>query len=102
MTQPTGAVLQPFRDRIQQLDQVLAETVARRLTICREVAEVKLAHGIPVMQPDRVQEVVETYAAHGRELGVAEDLMRALAQLLIGEACRLEDAIIDGGQEVSP
>ncbi|MFB7663214.1 chorismate mutase [Kitasatospora sp. NPDC056138] len=95
MNPTPGAVLQPFRDRLEVLDQQLAELVAARLAICCEVAEVKRANGIPMMQPDRVHKVRESYAARGRRLGLDQDFMRALATLLIDEACRLEDEIID-------
>ncbi|MFG2994490.1 chorismate mutase [Streptomyces sp. NPDC048257] len=89
-------VLRPFRERLESLDQQLAELVAARLAICCEVAEVKRAHGIPMMQPQRVTAVREAYAARGERLDLAPDFMRSLATLLIDEACRLEDRIIDG------
>ncbi|MFD9258176.1 chorismate mutase, partial [Streptomyces sp. NPDC059538] len=55
MTNPTPeSLLQPFRERLEALDQQLAELVAARLAICCEVAEVKRANGIPMMQPNRV------------------------------------------------
>ncbi|WP_051806997.1 chorismate mutase [Streptomyces sp. NRRL F-2664] len=88
-------VLRPFRERLETLDQQLAELVAARLTVCCEVAEVKRTHGIPMMQPHRVTAVREAYAARGERLGLSPDFMRSLATLLIDEACRLEDEIID-------
>lgn len=101
MTQPASIVLKPFRDRIEEFDRLIVETVAQRLAVCREVAEIKLEHGIPMMQPDRVRQVAEAYAAQGKERGIAEDFLRDLAFLLIGQACRLEDEIICAGRESS-
>ncbi|MEU9163357.1 chorismate mutase [Streptomyces sp. NPDC048424] len=88
-------VLRPFRERLEALDGQLAELVAARLAICCEVAEVKRANGIPMMQPQRVTTVREAYAARGERLNLSPEFMRSLATLLIDEACRLEDEIID-------
>ncbi|MGP3953560.1 chorismate mutase [Streptomyces sp. 7N604] len=96
MNPTPDTVLRPYRERLEALDQQLAELVAARLAICCEVAEVKRANGIPMMQPQRVHTVREAYAARGGRLNLSADFMRSLATLLIDEACRLEDEIIDG------
>lgn len=95
VSQFSDSVLRPYRERLEALDQQLAEVVAARLAICREVAEVKRDNDIPMMQPDRVHAVREAYADRGRRIGVDPEFMRSLASLLIDEACRLEDEIID-------
>ncbi|MFD4636541.1 chorismate mutase [Lentzea sp. NPDC058436] len=87
--------LRPFRSRIEELDEALAGIVAERLRVCAEVAAVKKNEGIPMMQPQRVAAVCDAYARRGRESGVSESFMRDMAMLIIGEACRLEDEIID-------
>lgn len=87
-------ILRPFRERIELLDGQLATLIADRLRVCSEVAAVKKAEGIPMMQPDRVRAVCAAYAERGKELGVSPDFMAELATLLINEACRLEDEII--------
>jgi chorismate mutase-like protein len=94
MSRSARTSLQPFRDQLDHLDRRLCEIVAARLEVCARVAEVKRAEKIPMMQPDRVEQVREAFADRGRRLGVDSDFMRALATLLIDEACRLEDRII--------
>ncbi|PRY45182.1 chorismate mutase [Umezawaea tangerina] len=89
-------ILRSFRERIESLDEQLAVLIADRLAVCSEVALVKKAEGIPMMQPDRVAAVRAAYADRGRALGVSPEFMSELASLLISEACRLEDEIIDG------
>jgi len=88
-------ILQPFRERIENLDTELAALVADRLRLCSEVARVKKAEGIPMMQPERVAAVRRAYADRGRRLGISPEFMSRLADLLIDEACRMEDEIID-------
>lgn len=78
------------------MDEQIAVLIAARMAVCSEVAFVKKAEGIPMMQPDRVAAVRAAYAERGRALGVSPEFMSELALLLISEMCRLEDAIIDG------
>lgn len=89
-------ILRPFRERIESLDEQIAALIADRLEVCSEVARVKRSEGIPMMQPDRVAAVRSAYAERGRALGVSPVFMSELASLLISEACRVEDEIIDG------
>ncbi|TCO56096.1 chorismate mutase [Actinocrispum wychmicini] len=90
------AKLGPYRAELDALDTRLAELLAARLTVCARVAELKRAEGIPMMQPDRVARVRESYADRGRRLDLDPGFMRALAELIVAEACRIEDEIIDG------
>jgi 4-amino-4-deoxychorismate mutase len=46
-------------------------------------------------QLGRIAAVCASYAERGRALGVSPALMRQLAELIIGEACRLEAEILD-------
>ena len=84
-----------FRDRINRLDAQLMDTLGQRLAVCEEVAHYKRAHGIPMMQPERVEEVKERCSALGAEKGLRPEFVRELYGQIIGEACILEDKIID-------
>ncbi|GAA4205132.1 chorismate mutase [Microbispora amethystogenes] len=94
------AKLNALRAQIDGLDRKLAEIIAERLGLCAQVAHVKLAEGISMMQPDRVTAVREAYAGRARELGVSPDLLVRVAVLLIDEACRLEAGIM--GTSIGP
>ncbi|ONI78080.1 hypothetical protein ALI144C_32410 [Actinosynnema sp. ALI-1.44] len=96
MNTDADAMLQPYRAELDGLDARIAELLAARLKVCQRVAELKRAEGIPMMQPHRVAGVADSYADRGRQLDLSPDFMRALAGLIVGEACRLEDEIIDG------
>jgi 4-amino-4-deoxychorismate mutase len=92
MTEPE---LNAFRERIDALDATLVELLAHRLEVCREVARWKRAHGIPMMQPERVEAVKHRCAELGVARGLDADFMRSLYGLIIDHACALEDEIID-------
>lgn len=87
--------LEDFRKQIDRIDAVLIEAVGKRLGICNQVAHFKREHGIPMMQPGRVEHVKERMAEIGKTHGLRPEFVRELYGLIIGEACKLEDEIID-------
>jgi chorismate mutase-like protein len=89
--------LEPFRRRLDRLDEQIASLLGERFETCREIARYKCAHEIPMMQPDRVAEVRSRYLARGAEVDLPPDFTAALFELLIGATCRMEDELIAAG-----
>jgi 4-amino-4-deoxychorismate mutase len=87
--------LDPFRARLDALDEEITRLLGERFDICREIALHKRTHGIPMMQPGRVAEVRERYLARGTELKLPQDFTAGLFDLLIGATCRMEDELIE-------
>jgi chorismate mutase len=87
--------LEPFRRRLDGIDDEIARLLGERLQICREVAVYKSEHEIPMMQPDRVRIVRERYLARGAENDLPEEFSSDLFDLLIATTCRLEDELMD-------
>lgn len=87
--------LEDFRREIDKVDAVLLEALGKRLAICAAVAHFKRDNDIPMMQPGRVEAVKNTRAAAAEKHGLRPDFVRDLYGLIIAEACRLEDDIID-------
>jgi 4-amino-4-deoxychorismate mutase len=100
--------LEPFRSRLDVIDDQIAALLGERLQICREVAVYKSEHEIPMMQPERVKIVRERYLARGAEHDLPEQFTSDLFDLLIATTCRLEDELMeelaengDGGREAA-
>lgn len=87
--------LEPFRRRLDEIDDQIAKLLGERLDICREVAVYKSEHEIPMMQPERVKIVRQRYLDRGAEAGLPEDFSSDLFDLLIATTCRLEDELMD-------
>jgi 4-amino-4-deoxychorismate mutase len=87
--------LESFRRDLDRLDEEIARTLGERFETCREIALYKRAHGIPMMQPERVVEVRSRYLARGAEARLPPEFTSELFELLIGATCRLEDELID-------
>jgi 4-amino-4-deoxychorismate mutase len=92
-----GAGLEPFRLRLDEIDEEIASLLGERFQICREIARYKQAHAIPMMQPGRVAEVRARYLARGAEVELPADFTAALFELLIDATCRMEDELIAAG-----
>lgn len=87
--------LEPFRRRLDAVDDEIARLLGERLRICREVAVYKSANGIPMMQPERVKVVRARYLERGAEHDLPEEFASDLFDLLIATTCRLEDELMD-------
>ncbi len=87
--------LEPFRRRLDELDDQIAGLLGERFATCREIALHKREHGIPMMQPDRVAEVRARYLARGEEVDLPPRFTEELFELLIAATCRMEDELID-------
>jgi len=87
--------LEPFRRRLDALDEEIARLLGERFDVCREIALHKREHGIPMMQPGRVEEVRARYLARGAEVRLPEDFTASLFELLIGATCKLEDELME-------
>ena len=89
------AGLEPFRRRLDAIDDEIARLLGERFEICREVAVYKSEHEIPMMQPDRVEIVRSRYLQRGAEANLPADFSADLFDLLIAATCRAEDELMD-------
>jgi chorismate mutase len=94
--------LEPFRRRLDEIDEEVARLLGERFEICRDVARYKHRHGIPMMQPGRVKEVRARYLSRGAEVDLPPEFTAALFELLIGATCKVEDELIEALARESP
>lgn len=87
--------LEPFRERLDVIDDQIASLLGERFEICREVAVYKSEHEIPMMQPDRVKVVRERYLERGDEVDLPAEFTADLFDLLIAATCRAEDELME-------
>ncbi len=86
--------LEPYRRRLDGIDDEVARLLGERFEVCREIARHKLAEGIPMMQPARVDEVRMRYLARGAEAGLPAEFSGDLFELLIAATCKEEDKLM--------
>lgn len=93
-TDPEQTKLAGFRRRIDAIDDRLLAVLGERFAVIREVAAYKAPRAIPAVIPERVAEVRERCASEAPGHGLDPDVVRRLYDLLIGEACRLEEELM--------
>jgi chorismate mutase-like protein len=83
-----------FRKQLDEIDDQLMSLLTRRFSVCRQVGAYKAQAGIPMMQPDRVASVKDRAALRAESAGLRHQFGHDLYDLIITEACRLQDEII--------
>jgi len=91
--------LDPFRRRLDRLDDEIARLLGERFEVCREIAVHKHTEGIPMMQPERVAAVRARYLARGAEVDLPADFVADLFDLLIASTCKEEDKLMERAAE---
>jgi chorismate mutase-like protein len=84
--------LSSLREQIDRLDREFVRVVADRLALCEQVAEVKQHSDTPVIQPDRVRDVVTSRRQLAIDAGVDPDFAEQLFRVLLAETHRIEVA----------
>ena len=84
-----------YRAALNTIDEQIIMLLGQRYAICRDVANHKIEHGIPVMQHDRVSEVKDRCADLAVGQQVNPEFVRQLYSLIIDEACRIEKSIVN-------
>ena len=84
-----------MRDILNIIDESIVMLLGRRYEICRKVGLLKKHHGIPMMQPERVQEVINRCIVAGENANVPAELTEKIYKLIIEHACAMETEIID-------
>ena len=82
--------LSSLRAEIDQLDKQLWEIIAQRMDIAHEIGEWKHAHGEPVLQSNRYQQVLDQCLQCAREKGISEDTVREVMDALHKESVRVQ------------
>ena len=81
-----------LRDRIDELDRQLLEILAQRIDVCHEVARIKETTDTPIIQPDRVRNVVTSRRQHAIDIGVDPDFAEDIMRVVLSETHRIEIA----------
>ena len=87
--------LAKYRLALNAIDEQIIALLGQRYAIIRNVARHKKEQGIAIMQRNRVNEIKDRCADMAARQQVNPDFVRKLYALIIDEACRIEDEIIN-------
>jgi chorismate mutase-like protein len=83
--------LEGLRRRIDRLDDQIIDLLGERFALVREVAAYKRPRDIPVVIPERIEQVVERCVVRGQRHGLDAQMLRDIYRRLIDEACQAEE-----------
>ena len=75
--------LEELRRKIDQLDYDLLKLLVNRLSLVKEIGNLKYREGLSVYQPERIKEVISTRCQWAKEDGISSAFVRELFELLI-------------------
>ena len=77
-----------LRQELDRIDNDIAEILAKRMRVCREIGQYKKEHGMRVVQGARYSDVIKSRSELGKELGMSEDFMRQVFTAVHEESVR--------------
>jgi len=92
--------LSALRSQIDEIDEGIVVLLARRLEVCREVADVKSQVAATVIQPERVRQVLTTRRQWALDNGVDPDFAEQIFRILLSETHRIE--VVHGREKNAP
>lgn len=98
MTESSSANQQPtpgladLRQRIDDLDRQLVQVLAQRIAVCHEVARIKEHSDTPIIQPERVRNVLESRRQLAIDSHIDPDFVEDVMRVVLAETHRIEVA----------
>jgi len=93
----TVEALEELRARLGDIDESLLDQLRQRIECCMQIARVKKAYGVPMMQPHRIGVAQDRAAQYGEEHGIDQEFLRRLYDVIIEETCRVEELVMREG-----
>lgn len=82
------------RIKIDEYDNQIISLISKRIKVCQEIGVYKKYHDISMMQPTRVNEVIERCIQLAKQHQLNPKFIENLFKAIITETCRIENEII--------
>ncbi len=91
--------LEQFREQIDSIDAQLLELLAQRMDIIKQIGAYKCEHNISVFQLRRWEKIIKSRTNQGEQLGLDEDFIIKLLQLIHKVSIQKQSEIMDGDEK---
>lgn len=85
--------LEELRSIMDGIDEEILKVVARRMAIAEKIGEYKRDNNVTILQIKRWREILETRTAKGKAMGLNEEFIQALMQLIHKESIHVQTEI---------
>jgi chorismate mutase len=80
--------IEHLRGQIAQVDSQIIRDLVERMRWVEEIGKLKLQHSIPVLQINQWENILEDHMAQGQQLGLDEELVKAVFALIHAQAVK--------------
>ncbi len=87
--------LENLRERIDQMDQELINTLAARMKLVEKIGDYKKENNVTVFQLERWNEIMKTRPEWGQHASLAADFIRELYRVIHDESIRIQTEILN-------
>lgn len=84
-----------LRKQIDEIDDAIIDSIAKRMRISREIGQYKKEHGMTVVQTSRYNEILEKRGAQGALLGIGADCVKQIFESIHEESVRQQIEVIN-------
>jgi len=86
--------LDSFRGRIDELDHQILDLINDRLSVSKNIGELKKEHNVAVFQSNRWNEILKDSKEKGSKLGLSDEFIEKLMQLIHLESVEIQNSIM--------
>lgn len=86
--------LEELRSIMDGIDEELLKVIARRMAIAEKIGEYKRDNNVTILQIKRWRDILETRTAKGTSLGLDEEFVKALMQLIHKESIHVQTGLV--------
>lgn len=94
-------LLEKLRIKIDSIDQQMIELLAQRMKIVEEIGRYKKSNNVSIFQLRRWEKILESRVECGRKLGLDEEYVKSLLQLVHKESIQKQADIINNREKPS-
>jgi chorismate mutase len=93
--------LEQLRHKIDSIDQQMIDLLAQRMRIVEEMGEYKKNNDVSVFQLRRWEDILKSRIDFGKRLGLDEDYIKSLLQLVHKESIKKQADILNRKDKLS-
>lgn len=88
------SMLETLRNQIDSIDQQMLELLAQRMNVVEEIGKYKSKNEVTILQLRRWEKIISTRLKLGKILGLSEDFVKKLLQLLHKESIQRQTEVM--------
>jgi chorismate mutase len=90
-----ASVLETLRNQIDSIDQQMLELLSQRMNVVEEIGKYKSKNEVTIFQLRRWEKIMSTRIKLGRKLGLSEDFVKKLLQLVHKESIQRQTEVMN-------